>query len=203
MYYIKNISIILFTFVLVAFSVNQDIDNGVCKISKLERANGTQNSNGECVEVFIGEIPNINNMVSTVILNPKNNGEIKENQPFNISVKTIGLSTGFFDDPKTQYYKFPQTLDNQGLIQGHSHVVIQKIENENELINPKVFVFFKGLNDKAKNGEFKVLVQKGLKAGKYRLCTMASSFGHQPVLMPIAQRGNKVFKLNYCMLNLN
>ncbi len=187
MNFLKTSFIFLISYILVILAVKQDADKNVCKMSKLNRSNGTQNLNGECVEMVMGEIPNSNNMTSTIILFPKNNDIIEENQPFNISTKTIGLHTGFFDDPKNQYYIFPQTLDDQGLIQGHSHVVIQKIENTEEPLNQKVFVFFKGLNNQAINGELKVLVQNGLKAG---ICTMASSFGHQPVLMPIAQRGN-------------
>lgn len=184
---------ILFTstiLISVAYSVKENTINNVCNLSKIALANGTQNFNGECAETFMGEIPNLNNMISTVILFPKDNDEIEENQSFLIRTKTIGLHTGFFSDPEQQYYLFPQTLDDQGLIQGHSHVVIQEIKNEEEPLDPKFFTFFKGLNDQIdSNGELNVLVENGLPAGKYRICTMVSSFAHQPTLMPIAQRG--------------
>ncbi|RIA90200.1 hypothetical protein C1645_797090 [Glomus cerebriforme] len=131
-------------------------------------------------------------MVSTVIRFPKNNDVLKENTPFTIRTKTINIVTGFFDDPLKQYYIFPQTLNSKGLIQGHSHVTVQKIQDENEPLDPEIFAFFKGLNDPADaNGELTVLVDNGLPAGKYRLCTMVSSFAHQPVLMPVAQRGSQ------------
>ena len=173
------------------FSVKENTGNNVCKISELDLANGTQNPNGECVETFMGEIPNSNNMVSTVILFPKDNNEIEENQPFTIRTKTISLRTGFFTDPETQYYILPQTLDDNGFIQGHSHVVIQEIKNENEPLDPKIFAFFKGLDDPAnEQGELNVVVDNGLPVGVYRICTMVSSFAHQPTLMPLAQRGN-------------
>jgi len=178
-------------FLALVFSVKENTGNNVCKISKLALANGTQNPNGECVETFMGEIPNSNNMVSTVILFPKVNSEIEENQPFTIRTKTIGLRTGFFSDPEIQYYIFPQTLDDQGFIQGHSHVVIQEIKNEDEPFDPRIFAFFKGLDDPANGqGELNVLVENGLPVGSYRVCTMVSSFAHQPTLMPVAQRGN-------------
>jgi len=34
-------------------------------------------------------------------------------------------------------------------------------------------------------------VANGLPAGLYRCCTMASSFAHTPVIMPVAQRGSQ------------
>lgn len=49
---------------------------------------------------------------------------------------------------------------------------------------------FQGIND-AGNGRglLSVAVTAGLPAGFYRVCTMNSASNHQPVLMPIAQRG--------------
>jgi transcription initiation factor TFIID subunit 15 len=186
------ISVILAAYISVlVFAVDSNTGNNVCKISKKALFNGTQNPDGECVTTVMGEIPSKKQMVSTVIRFPKNNEVIKENTPFTIRTKTINLQAGFFDDPVNQYYIFPQTLDNSGIIQGHSHVTIQKIENEDEPLDPEIFNFFKGLNDPADgNGELTAAVDKGLPAGSYRLCTMVSSFAHQPVLMPVAQRGN-------------
>jgi hypothetical protein len=181
---------ILSAYLAVVFAVDVFTGNNICDISQKELFNGTQNPEGSCVTTVMGEIPSKKQMVSTVIRFPKNNEEIKENTPFTIRTKTSGLTTGFFDDPVNQYYIFPQTLDNKGFIQGHSHVTIQKIENEDEPPNPEIFAFFKGLNDPADgNGELTAAVDKGLPAGDYRLCTMVSSFAHQPTLMPVAQRG--------------
>jgi len=182
--------IIAYLFSSVVFSVKENTGNDICKLSTLILANGTQNSNGECADILMGEIPNFNNMISTVILFPKDNNEIEEGQPFIIRTKTIGLRSGFFTNPETQYYIFSQTLDDQGLIRGHSHVVIQEIKNEDEPLDPKIFVFFKGLDDQSNDqGELNVLVDNGIPAGRYRVCTMVSSFSHQPILMPVAQRG--------------
>jgi hypothetical protein len=103
------------------------------------------------------------------------------------------MNTGFFDDPAKEYYQFPQTLDKDGFIQGHSHVTIQKLESENEAPDARVFAFFKGLNERAQNNILSVVVgsaeKAGLDPGYYRACTMTSSFAHQPTLMPVAQRG--------------
>lgn len=57
-------------------------------------------------------------------------------------------------------------------------------------LDPTQFAFFKGIND-AGNGQglLSATVVGGLPAGNYRVCTMASSTNHQPVIMPVAQRG--------------
>ncbi|CAG8661020.1 16934_t:CDS:1, partial [Racocetra fulgida] len=128
-------------------------------------------------------------MVSTVITNPQNGANIGENQAFTVTARVSNLNTGFFSDPAKQYYVKSQSLGNNGQINGHSHITIQQL-NGNNPPDPNVFAFFKGLNDPANgNGDLSVNVEKGLPAGNYRICTMASSESHQPVIMPVAQRG--------------
>jgi len=162
-----------------------------CKKSGLTPGDGTQLKQPSCVSLEIGEIPSINNMVSALIVNPKNGQAIKRNTPFNVDTKVQGLSTGFFSDPAVDYYQIQQTLAGNGQIQGHSHITIQQLDGQN-VPNPQVFAFFKGLNDPAKNGVLSVLVDKGLpQKGQYRICTMNSSNSHQPVVMPVAQRGSQ------------
>jgi len=185
----------LITIALSVVSFLQSVDavdektdsDAVCKLSKLKPADGTQNRDGSCVQTVLGELPNINNMVSTIITFPQNNQVLQAGKTFTIRTKTINLATGFFSDPAVQYYTLPQTLDKNGKIQGHSHVTVQNAKN---LLDARVFAFFKGLNDPADgNGELTTVVEDGLKPGSYRLCTMVSSFTHQCVTMPVAQRG--------------
>jgi len=160
-----------------------------CKGSGLTIADGTQIKQPNCVSLEIGEIPSVNNMVSALIVNPKNGQAIKRNTPFNVDTKVANLATGFFSDPAVDYYQIQQTLDGNGVIQGHSHITIQKL-NGNNVLDPRVFAFFKGLNDPAKGGVLSVTVTEGLpQRGQYRICTMNSSNSHQPVVMPVAQRG--------------
>ncbi|GBC04643.1 hypothetical protein RclHR1_00580008 [Rhizophagus clarus] len=162
-----------------------------CKKSGLTPADGTQLKQPNCVSLEIGEIPAVNNMVSALIVNPKNGQSIKRNTPFNVDTKVQGLSTGFFSDPAVDYYQIQQTLDKNGQIQGHSHITIQQLSGNN-IPDPQTFAFFKGLNDAAKNGVLSVNVEKGLpQKGTYRICTMNSSNSHQPVVMPVAQRGSQ------------
>jgi hypothetical protein len=175
-------------------STKVDTGNNVCKKSKKDLGDGTQNPEGQCKETFMGEIPDTDHMISTEIISPRNGQSIPENKNFTIEVKVNNLKTGFFSDPAKTYYKFPQTLDNNGVIQGHSHVTIQRIDEN--FPNAKIFAFFKGLNEKAKKGSLFATVDLGLKAGNYRLCTMSSAFSHQPALMPVAQRGNYLNFIN-------
>lgn len=59
-----------------------------------------------------------------------------------------------------------------------------------KLLDLRKFVSFKGINDAGDGkGGLSVTVTGGLPAGNYRVCTLGSSSNHQPVLMPVAQRG--------------
>ncbi len=102
------------------------------------------------------------------------------------------LVTECFSDADATYYAGPQFLQG-GLVVGHTHFTVQDL---GKTLNPTVapdaahFSFFKCIND-AGNGKglLSANVTGGLPAGNYRVCTMASASNHQPVLMPIAQRG--------------
>jgi len=187
------ISAVLLNFIVNVHGVDERTRNNVCKISNKVLGDGTQNRDGSCVETFMGEIPDFDHMVTTIILYPKNNDVIEANKNFTFKQLIKGMNTGFFDDPAKEYYVFPQTLDNNGFIQGHSHVTIQKLNGDDQAPDPRVFAFFKGLNDKAVNDILSVEVgsaqKAGLDPGYYRVCTMTASFAHQPTLMPVAQRG--------------
>jgi len=173
-----------------AADVIQPLDaSDFCQASGLTIADGTQIKEPNCVSLEIGELPSVDNMVSALIVNPKNGQTIKKNTAFKVDTKIANLATGFFSDPAVDYYQIQQTLDNNGVIQGHSHITIQKI-SANNVPDARVFAFFKGLNDAAVNGVLSVVVENGLpQRGLYRICTMNSSNSHQCVVMPVAQRG--------------
>lgn len=132
-------------------------------------------------------------MVSSIIVSPKPAENIAANQDFTISVQTSGLTAGSFTNAAATYYAAPQDLASNGQIIGHTHVTVQDMGNSltpSAALDPNAFVFFKGIND-AGNGKglLSAAVTGGLPAGNYRVCSMSSSSNHQPVLMPIAQRG--------------
>jgi hypothetical protein len=85
-----------------------------------------------------------------------------------------------------------QTLNSQGKIRGHSHVVVESLDSLTQTFptDPQVFAFFKGLNAKAQNGILTAVVDKGLPKGSYRLSSINSSANHQPCIVPVAQHGS-------------
>jgi hypothetical protein len=142
----------------------------------------------------MGDIPAKTSMVSSIITNPQQGGaEIPSDTTFNITVQTDNLVAGSFTNADATYYAAPQFLSG-GKVVGHTHVTVQDLGsnlNPTSALDATQFAFFKGIND-AGNGQglLTAVVTGGLPAGNYRVCTMASASNHQPVLMPVAQRGS-------------
>ncbi|PSS08961.1 hypothetical protein M430DRAFT_127740 [Amorphotheca resinae ATCC 22711] len=155
--------------------------------------NGLQITTGSCNGIPMGDIPAKTAMVSSVIINPQTGGKaIQSDTTFNITVQMSNLVAGSFTNADATYYSAPQALQN-GQVVGHTHVTVQDMGNSlnpTTALDPTQFAFFKGIND-AGNGKglLTATVTGGLPAGNYRVCTMASASNHQPVLMPVAQRG--------------
>lgn len=141
----------------------------------------------------MGRIPSVGQMVSSVFVNPQNGDNIDENTDFDIQVQMINFAAGTFTNAAATYYAAPQDLDGSGVIIGHTHVTVQDTGgdlNPTQPLDPQTFAFFKGINDAGDgNGLLSATVDGGLPAGNYRLCSMSSAANHQPVLMPVAQRG--------------
>ncbi|KAH7346615.1 hypothetical protein BKA65DRAFT_398935 [Rhexocercosporidium sp. MPI-PUGE-AT-0058] len=155
--------------------------------------NGLQVLAGSCNGIPMGDIPAKANMVSSIITFPEvGDTSIKANTTFKITVQMKNLVAGTFTNAATTYYAGPQFLQG-GKIVGHTHVTVQdmgKTLNPTQPLDPTQFVFFKGINDAGDgNGLLSATVTGGLLAGNYRVCTMAAAANHQPVLMPVAQRG--------------
>ncbi len=127
-----------------------------------------------------------------MIANPQTGDQVPADTTFNISVQTTHLNAGFFVNPTTNYYTAPQDLDENGDIIGHCHITVQDIGALKSTTppDPTAFAFFKGIDD-AGNGKglLQAVVTGGLPAGVYRVCTMIAARNHQPVNMPVAQRG--------------
>jgi hypothetical protein len=141
----------------------------------------------------MGDIPAKTAMVSSVITFPTTGGKsIDSDTTFNISVQMSNLVAGSFTNADATYYAAPQFLQG-GQIVGHTHVTVQDLGNSlnpTQALDPTQFAFFKGINDAGDGkGLLQAVVTGGLPAGNYRVCTMASASNHQPVLMPVAQRG--------------
>lgn len=141
----------------------------------------------------MGKIPAKTKMISAVFTNPKNNDNVAANKDFTISVQMQNLAAGTFTNAARTYYAAPQDLSSSGTIIGHTHVTVQDTGNSLNPatpLDPTQFAFFKGINDDGNgNGLLSATVTGGLPAGNYRVCSMTSAANHQPVLMPVAQRG--------------
>jgi len=155
--------------------------------------NGLQITTGSCNGITMGDIPAKTAMVSSVILNPPTGGAaVAADTSFNVTVQMANIVAGSFTNADATYYASPQALQG-GQVVGHTHVTIQdmgKSLNPTAALDAQQFAFFKGIND-AGNGKglLTAAVTGGLPAGNYRVCTMASASNHQPVIMPVAQRG--------------
>ena len=154
--------------------------------------NGQQRRNGSCNGIPMGRIPAVENMISTVITYPEFGGEVVANTTFNVSIQTSHLRAGFLANPTANYYTAPQELDENGDVIGHCHVTIQQIDDIKSAKppSPSKVAFFLGVNDPGDGkGGLRAEVHGGLRAGIYRVCTMVAARNHQPVIMPVAQRG--------------
>jgi hypothetical protein len=154
--------------------------------------NGQQVQSGSCNPIPMGSIPSTQNMPASKFQSPKNLDVVKAKTTFNVTMKIQGLTTGFFVNAESNYYSAPQQLDKTGKIVGHSHVVIQQMTSldSTELLDPKTFAFFKGLNDAAQGGVLSAEVTGGLPSGAYRVASINTAANHQPCLAPVAQHGS-------------
>ncbi|OCH92712.1 hypothetical protein OBBRIDRAFT_418554 [Obba rivulosa] len=165
--------------------------NFCATVPQLPITNGQQVKSGSCNPAPMGMIPATTNMPSSKFVSPKNMDTIPANTNFTIQMSISNLDTGFFVNADENYFSAPQQLGKTGNIQGHSHVVIEKLSSisQTTATDPTVFAFFKGLNDAAQNGVLTATVSGGLPAGAYRLASINTAANHQPALAPVAQHG--------------
>ncbi|RDW72322.1 uncharacterized protein DSM5745_07494 [Aspergillus mulundensis] len=159
--------------------------------------NGQFSSQSSCNGIVMGDIPSDKNMVSTIITYPLPGQTVLAHKTFPINFRTLNLATGSVTNPNSTLYSAPQSLQG-GNIVGHVHVTIQSLfDFRNDQLegygvppDPANFVFFKTVfgEENAQNG-YSVPVADGLPIGFYRVCTMAATSNHQPVVMPVVERG--------------
>lgn len=140
----------------------------------------------------MGDIPSSSQMVSAVMVSPKDGDVLAANSNITFAVQIENLVAGSFTNPDNTYYAAPQALSG-GKVVGHTHITVQDLGKDffpQQPLDPTVFSFFKGINDAGNgNGLLSATLSGGLAEGFYRVCSMTSASNHQPVLMPIAQRG--------------
>jgi hypothetical protein len=171
---------------------NSDSSNFVNFCAGRTVTDGKQNREGSCNGIPMGRIPATTNMISSIITYPQPGDRVKPDTTFNVTIQTSHLRAGFLVNPVTNYYTAPQDLDENGDIIGHCHISIQKIGSLRTMVvpDPTQFAFFKGVDDEGDGkGGLQAEVTGGLPAGAYRVCTMIAARNHQPVVMPVANRG--------------
>jgi hypothetical protein len=163
-----------------------------CLTTNQPLTNGAQVVDGSCNPAPMGSIPAKTNMPSAKFVFPTNGGNVKADQTFTIKMAINNLATGNFVNADTNYFAAPQQLNSAGLILGHSHVVVEKLDSLNQTTptDPTAFTFFKGLNDAAQDGQLTADVANGLPAGAYKLSSINTAANHQPCLVPVAQHGS-------------
>ncbi|KAJ7596612.1 hypothetical protein C8J56DRAFT_816427 [Mycena floridula] len=172
-------------------SVNNFI-NDCLNSPNLPLTNGQQITTGSCNNAPIGVIPSSDKMPSAKFAVPVNGDTIPANQAFTVTLNAKNIQLGNFVNAKENYFAAPQRVNDQGLIIGHTHIVIEQLSSlkQTDPTDPTKFAFFKGVDDAAVNGAVQVPVAAGVPAGPYRMCTINSSANHQPVIVPIAQHGS-------------
>jgi len=154
--------------------------------------NGQQIKTGSCNPAPMGLIPSTDNMPSAKFVFPTNNAVLNANATFNITLAVSNFDSGNFVNADTNYFAAPQQLSPQGQVVGHAHAVVESISalNQTTPTDPNTFVFFKGLNEQAVDGLLTTAVAGGLPAGTYRLSSIMTAANHQPIAVPVAQRGS-------------
>jgi hypothetical protein len=163
-----------------------------CLTTNQPLTNGAQVVDGSCNPAPMGSIPAKSKMPSAKFVFPTNGGTVTADQTFTIKMAINNLATGNFVNADTNYFAAPQQLNSDGLILGHSHVVVEKLDSVDQTTptDPTAFTFFKGLNDAAQNGQLTADVANGLPAGAYKLSSINTAANHQPCLVPVAQHGS-------------
>ncbi|KAK4182643.1 hypothetical protein QBC35DRAFT_518718 [Podospora australis] len=152
--------------------------------------NGRQTPLGSCNGIPMGRLPPASKMISSLITFPSPAANLPANKTFTVRLKISNLAAGFLTNPSASYYAAPQDLDDAsgGLSMGHCHITIQgpgslsssSSSSSLEPPDPAKFAFFKGVDDRP--------AEPGASSPR-RVCTMVAAQNHQPVLMPVAQRG--------------
>jgi len=158
----------------------------------LPLTNGQQVTTGSCNQTPMGVIVASSKMPSAKFTNPKNGATMASNQAFTISMAVSNLETGNFVNANANYFAAPAQVNGQGVLIGHSHVVVEQLSalDQTTPTDPTKFMFFKGLNDAAQNGVLTADVTAGLPAGSYRLASINTAANHQPALVAVAQHGS-------------
>ena len=176
-------------FVLV---VNSQVSE-FCARSGILPATGQQSQTSNlCSSLEIGLIPQVTNMVSTIITEPLSGSRFSKQQPLTLRFSTINFNSGFRANLDNQYLSIPQALAKNGQIKGFEQVAIESLDNNSGVKLNTFAVITKGTQRNGKSNYEMVINANTLPTGLVRICTMAASTSGQDVVMPVAQRGSTI-----------
>ncbi|CCA66625.1 hypothetical protein PIIN_00308 [Serendipita indica DSM 11827] len=113
---------------------------------------GKQITGGSCNQTPMGRIISLDKAPRCKFVFPKNGDDsIVENTAFTVQMRMVNMVAGNFVNAQANYYAAPQQVDGNGILIGHSHIVIEPLPSldSTEPLDPLAFKFFKGLNDPA------------------------------------------------------
>jgi hypothetical protein len=136
-----------------------------------------------------GEIPG--NTPQVLILRPGSGRIVPLNRELTVRARFKNFAPGVFSDPKSEYGKGTQRLDDNGNLLGHNHGCFQRVARDGsvpaETCDSFVVLSQEGTSD-VLTGIMPPLTQ----AGRYRLCVDAAAGNHYPAARAFAQRGGPV-----------
>lgn len=162
-----------------------------CMTQNVTLTNGKQVAGGSCSPTPMGRLLAKDKIPSCKFLYPKNGSLLPANTTFTVKLATSNLESGLYSNSETNYFAAPQTTNDNGILRGHSHVVIEKLPDylSDAPLDPTQFTFFKAMNAAAVDGVLSVDVTGGIGPGIYRLSSITTSINHQPALIGVAQHG--------------
>ncbi|KAL0956764.1 hypothetical protein HGRIS_002883 [Hohenbuehelia grisea] len=159
----------------------------------LALTNGTQLQTGSCNPVPIGMIPPSDHMPSVKFVFPTYGEDVNPNQPFEIKIAVRNLETGFNANTQTNFLSAPQQIDSSSKnIQGAVRIAIEQIASfrQKTPTDPRVFSFFKTIQDKAQDGVLSANITGGLTVGVYRISSMVTTTNRAAPYLPILAHGS-------------
>jgi len=163
-----------------------------CLTQDVPLTNGQQVTNGSCSPTPMGRILAKDKIPSCKFIYPKNGALLPANTTFTVKLATSNLDSGFYSNSETNYLAAPQTTNDNGVLRGHAHIVIETVPNyiSEAPLDPAHFAFFKAMNVGAVDGVLSVNITGGIGPGIYRLSSLTTAINHQPPLVAVAQRGS-------------
>ncbi|KAL0069329.1 hypothetical protein AAF712_003694 [Marasmius tenuissimus] len=162
-----------------------------CATVNLPFTNGKQFQEGSCNVAPMGIIPSINHIPSLKFQSPLNGAVLAINEAFLIRLGVKNLATGNFASSRTNFLSAPQQVDSNGLVLGHTAIVIEKLETLNQTVptNPTRFDLYNATLELFTDGFHGFNVSKGLPAGFYRLSSVTTDANHHLIVAPLLQYG--------------